>query len=76
MISRWGMEALGSIANLNDLPLKIQMTVPTVPHEFESRFDSTPEHLLTVWAVLFGFIVVFLLVGNILLHRVSKDTKG
>lgn len=76
MISRWGMEALGSIANLNDLKLKIQMTVPTVPHEFEKGFEATSEHLLMVWAVLLGFIVVFLLLGNILLHRVSKDTKG
>ena len=41
MISKWGMEALGSIANLNDLQLKIQMTVPNVPHDFENRFEAT-----------------------------------
>lgn len=75
MISRWGMEALGSIARLNDLQLKIQMEVPTVPHEFEDRFDATSEHLLHVWAILIIFSLVFVFVGNLLLHRVSKDTR-
>lgn len=75
MISRWGMEALGSIARLNDLQLKIQMEVPSVPHEFETRFDATPEHLLQVWAILVLFSLVFVIVGNLLLHRVSKDTR-
>lgn len=76
MISRWGMEALGSTAGLNDLQLKIQMTVPTVPHEFEERFESTPEHLLIVWLILLAFILLFVVGGNLLLHRVSKDTRG
>lgn len=75
MISRWGMEALGSIARLNDLQLKIQMEVPSVPHDFESRFDATPEHLLQVWAVLVIFSLIFVIAGNLLLHRVSKDTR-
>ena len=76
MISKWGMEALGSIADLNNLQLKIQMTVPNVPHDFENRFEATSGHLLMVWAILAGFTVAFLLIGNILLHRVSKDTRG
>ena len=76
MISKWGMEALGSIADLNNLQLKIQMTVPNVPHDFENRFEATSGHLLMVWAILAGFTVAFLLIGNILLHRVSKDARG
>lgn len=75
MISRWGMEALGSIARLNDLQLKIQMEVPTVPHNFEERFDATNKHLLKVWIILAIFSLVSVLVGNLLLHRVSKDTR-
>lgn len=75
MISRWGMEALGSIARLNDLQLKIQMEVPSVPHDFESRFDATPEHLLQVWTILVIFSLIFVIAGNLLLHRVSKDTR-
>lgn len=75
MISRWGMEALGSTARLNDLQLKIQMTVPSVPHEFESGFEATSEHLFMVWLILLVFILVFVIGGNLLLHRVSKDTR-
>lgn len=43
MISKWGMEALGSIADLNNLQLKIQMTIPNVPHDFENRFKATSD---------------------------------
>lgn len=75
MISRWGMEALGSIGRLNDLQLKIQMTVPTVPHEFENQFEAASSHLLTVWGILIAFILVFVILGNLFLHRVSKDTR-
>lgn len=75
MISRWGMEALGSIARLNDLQLKIQMEVPTVPHEFENRFEAASAHLLHVWIILLIFSLVFVFAGNLLLHRVSKDTR-
>lgn len=75
MISRWGMEALGSISRLNDLQLKIQMSVPNVPHDFEQQFESTQNHLLMVWGILLIFIFTFLIGGNLLLHRVSKDTR-
>ncbi|MDE6312481.1 MAG: ABC transporter permease [Lachnospiraceae bacterium] len=75
MVSRWGMEALGSIARLNDLQLKIQLEVPSVPHEFEGQFEATKEHLLQVWGILLIFILVLVIVGNLLLHRVSKDTR-
>lgn len=75
MLSRWGMEGLGSISNLNNIKLKIQMTVPTVPHKYQSMFSISNNHLLKVWGVLLGFSIIFLLIGNKLLHSVSKDTR-
>lgn len=75
MLSRWGMEALGSISDLNELPLRIQMTIPTVPHEAEDMFLRSAEHLAQVWIILICFSVVFLVLGNLLLHRVAKDTR-
>ena len=75
MISKWGMEALGSISDLNTLPLRIQATVPSVPHESEEIFEATTGHLLSVWGVLLAFILVFVIVGNLTLHSVSKDTR-
>ena len=75
MLSRWGMEAMGSISELNNLPLKIQETIPTVPHEAEDMFLHTQGHLISVWCVLVGFTVVFLILGNLFLHRVTKDAR-
>ncbi|MGN0379542.1 MAG: ABC transporter permease [Butyrivibrio sp.] len=73
MVSRWGMEALGSISRINDLKLKIQLTIPNVPHEAESMFEASSGHLIRVWGIFVIFIMCFILLGNLLLHRVSKD---
>lgn len=75
MLSRWGMEAMGSISDLNELPLKIQMTIPTVPHEVDDMFLHTMEHLVQVWIILAGFSAVFLVLGDLSLHRVTRDTR-
>lgn len=75
MLSRWGMEALGSITNLNALPLRLQEEFPMIPHEADAAFEYTSEHLLTVWLILIAFVVVPLVVGNFCLHRVKKDGR-
>lgn len=76
MLSRWGMEALGSISNLNDLPLRLQAQFPMIPHEADEAFLYTAEHLREVWLILLVFVVVPLLIGNVALHSVKKDTRG
>ena len=76
MLSRWGMEALGSISDLNGLPLRLQEEFPMIPHEAESAFEYTSEHLLTVWLILLAFVVVPLIIGNFILHGVKKDSRG
>lgn len=75
MLSKWGMEALGSISNLNDLPLQIQLTVPAVSHSAEDMYLYTSEHLYEVWAVFLIFILGFVSLGNLLLHRAAKDSR-
>ena len=76
MLSRWGMEALGSISNLNDLPLRLQAEFPMIPHEADDAFLSTTGHLLMVWLVLLLFVLVPLVLGNFALHGVKKDSRG
>lgn len=76
MLSRWGMEALGSISELNDQPLRIQQEFPMIPHEADDAFTSTAEHLWMVWLILLAFVVVPPIIGNIALHRVKKDSRG
>lgn len=80
MVSRWGMEALGSVSDLNDLPLRIHeeapMTVELVKHKAEDAFDHDPAHLLLVWFVLLVFVAVPLVVCGLSLRNVKKDTRG
>lgn len=75
MLSRWGMEALGSISGLNELPLRLQEEFPMIPHEADEAFLSTAEHLQEVWLILAVFVIVPLIVGNFVLHSVKKDTR-
>jgi len=75
MLSRWGMEALGSISNLNEIQLRIQQTIPAVPHEAEDMFLYSTQHLLHSWVVLLGFSVFFIVLGNLFLHKVSRDSR-
>ena len=80
MVSRWGMEALGSISDLNDLPLRIQDEYPQleamIEHEAEDAFSHDPGHLLLVWLILLVFIAVPLVACNYCLHNVKKDTRS
>ncbi|MBQ9762362.1 MAG: ABC transporter permease [Oscillospiraceae bacterium] len=81
MLSRWGMEALGSTSNLNDLPLKVTkemedpMLIAAIPRETEEAFEASSEHVLLVLALLLVFVIVPLVVGDIMLHRVKKDSR-
>ena len=86
MISRWGMEALGSISDLNAIPSYVvteaendmdrallESKLPPVGGE---EFDPTLEHLLLVWGVMVLFVIVPLVVCNISLYNVKKDTRS
>lgn len=76
MLSRWGVEALGSISNLNDLSLRLQEEFPMIPHEADDAFLYTAEHLQEVWLILAAFVIVPLIIGNFALHAVKKDSRG
>lgn len=75
MISRWGMEGLGSISNLNAIPRTIDPYAMTTPDPFDSMYEHEVWHLLLVWLILLVFIAVPLLVGNRLLYNVKNDGR-
>ena len=52
------MEALGSTANLNQLPVKLQSQGINVPHKLEDMYDHTKEHMITVWCIMSMFAVI------------------
>lgn len=66
MLSRWGMEAF---------PLKINEQFSMIPHEAEEMFTYSGQHLIVSWLVLIAFAVGFILAGNLVLHRISKDSR-
>ena len=76
MLSRWGMEALGSISNLNGLPLRLQEDFPMIPHQADDAFLYTDGHLKEIWLILLVFVVVPVIIGNFALHRVKEDKRG
>ncbi len=73
--SRWTVEALGSIADLNSLPLKLQTDYPMIEHEAETFFEATKEHALTCWGILGGMTVLFLVISMISLRQLPKDSR-
>lgn len=73
--SRWTVEALGSIVNLNDLPLKMQADYPMITHEAESFFEATKDHAVHCWGILAGMTVLFLIVSIISLRQLPKDSR-
>ena len=74
-VSKWGMAALGSIARLNDLKLRIQETFPQVPHEAEDAYTATAAHLGQCWAILAFFVIVLAVFCMIWLRRVEQDER-
>lgn len=90
MVSRWGMEALGSISDLNHIPTKTYMNVsgeevcPACGNKLleslhyapaKDMFKSTEGHFIGVLLIMVLFIIVPLVVGDIMLHRVKKDGR-
>lgn len=83
MISRWGMEAMGSICNLNETPTAIYMSNEGNPAlewlkypEEKAAYEASPEHLTTVFAIMVAFIAVQLIASALLLRRVKNDRRG
>lgn len=75
MLSRWGMEALGSISDLNSMQLKLQSDFPMLPHDAEDAFLYTSGHLGKVWLILLIFVVVPLILSTLILRGVKNDTR-
>lgn len=76
MLSRWGMEAMGNISDLNAIASVIAGEIPGYVTPFSEAYEHTPEHLKKIWLILGAFCIVPLLMSHLLLHRISKDGRG
>lgn len=66
------MEALGSTARLNGLKLRIQSTIPNVPHEKESAYKATEAHLMNSWKILLAFIIIEAVFAYVAMTKISN----
>ena len=74
-VSRWSVEALGSIAGLNKLDLKMQADFPMLEHEAESIFKATAGHVVLTWEILVLMTAILMVVATIMLRNVAKDRR-
>ncbi len=84
MLSRWGMEALGSSCDVNGIESRIVVEFRDNPmiqsalmenDKADAMFDYEPEHLLMVWGIMIAFSVAFALIGSLTLRSVAKDKR-
>lgn len=66
-ISKWGMEAFGSIANINSLPQNAK--------GFREAYEFTSEHVMNSWLVIIIFAILYLAIAIISLEFVDKDKR-
>ncbi|MEE8841606.1 MAG: ABC transporter permease [Eubacteriales bacterium] len=86
-ISKWGMNALGTIANINKM--KPAEPSPTASQEdyvkaLQARFladkyhaDYNPAHLhvYKMWLILIGFILLYMVVSTLFLEFIDRDRR-
>lgn len=76
IISRWGMEAYGTLANLNDLPSQFMLDYPDFPltREIDQAFEFSSGHLTWVWMILLFFILAMVILSRLVLNRISTES--
>lgn len=72
-VCRWSMEGYGTAANLNQLQLKLQQEGVMIPHEMDPFFEYASSHMLKTWAILFVFVIAFLLLARIVISSIGKE---
>lgn len=72
-ICKWSMEAYGTTANLNSLPLKLQVEGFPIEHVAEDFYEYTNEHMLITWGILFLFSMVCMFMVRFALIKLRKD---
>lgn len=69
-ISRWAMDAYGSIVNMNRLPAFAEAFGSTTP---DSRYDHTVTHLLSTWSILALYGLICMGITALLLKRNDRN---
>ena len=75
--SRWSVEALGSIADMNSLVLRMQDENPMLGLDtpFKEIYKHTAHHLMQDWAILIIMTIVCIALSRVLLINVKNDRR-
>lgn len=70
-ISKWGMEAFGSVVNIDGLPYNEVgwQIIPRDAYAYESG------HVVNSWLIIFAFSILYLVISIISLEFVDKDKR-
>ncbi len=76
--SKWGMSALGSIGNINDLTLRIVKEEPSleslIEHEAESAYEATTANLGSAWGYILIIACACILISTLSLKIRNRDS--
>ena len=73
--SRWSVEALGSIADMNSLDMQMKEKIPTLMTVEKDIYEHTAGHLLNDWMILAVMAVVCIVASGILLVNIKNDRR-
>ena len=69
--SRWSMDAFGSIAGLNELPVSPGLPSAARAGRAALQYEATARHVLACWATLAGYAAACAALTAAVLHRLS-----
>jgi hypothetical protein len=89
-ISKWGMEAIGSTADMNLMPDpdtlmrykyekeykgEVDLYELVKDQEYQPEFEASVEHVSGVWLILIGYTVLYGVVSVVALKSIEKDKR-
>ncbi len=81
-VSKWSVEALCSIAGLNDMPNAFEVDnpdmvkqMPDLGHAIKDAYEATASHLWSNWGIMMLMVLICAIACTILLRSVAKDNR-
>ena len=89
-ISKWGMEAIGSTADMNMMPDpdtlmrykyemeyngKVELYDLIKDQEYRYEFEASVEHVSKVWLILVGYTILYGIICVVALKFIDKDKR-
>ena len=74
-VSKWSVESMGSILDLNSMTLRMQKEIPTLEHKAQDIYEHAGGHVLSHLGVLMGMTLILVALTTVLLTQVKNDQR-